>query len=122
MITKKKKIRIIDFGFAANNKVTHSLYCGTPSYMAPEVLREKGYEGEGVDVWALGVLLFKLLTGFYPFGGSSFIFDFSDSEDEKLKERILKVDLRMPECFGPMLKDLFSEIFLGDPNRRITLN
>ena len=102
MITKKKKVRIIDFGFAASNKEIQQLYCGTPSYMAPEIIKEQGYEGEGVDVWALGVLLFKLLTGIYPFGGKKkigFFLIYLDSEDEELKMRILKADLRMPEFF-----------------------
>lgn len=41
--------------------------CGTPAYLAPEVIRESGYSGFKADVWSLGVLLFYLLTGKMPF-------------------------------------------------------
>jgi len=62
-------VKIIDFGFASTGEGEHSMYCGTPSYMAPEIVDKKSYDGLKVDVWAIGVVLYKLLTGEYPFGG-----------------------------------------------------
>ena len=50
-----------------------NLHCGTPSYMAPELVAKKDYYGQPVDVWALGVLLYKMLTGYYPFNGEDCI-------------------------------------------------
>lgn len=41
--------------------------CGTPAYLAPEIILEKGYTDFGVDIWSLGVLLFSLITGEMPF-------------------------------------------------------
>jgi tRNA A-37 threonylcarbamoyl transferase component Bud32 len=63
-------VKIIDFGFACNAEELHKMYCGTPSYMAPEIVERKMYYPKPTDVWSLGVVLFKLLTGDYAFGGN----------------------------------------------------
>jgi serine/threonine protein kinase len=68
LIDDKRNIKLIDFGFADNKDQELTSYCGTPSYMAPEIVEKRGYRGKHVDVWALGVILFKLLTGEYAFG------------------------------------------------------
>jgi serine/threonine protein kinase len=47
------------------------VFCGTPSYMSPEIVRKKDYDGKPVDMWALGVLLYVMLTGTFPFRGVS---------------------------------------------------
>lgn len=64
--------KIIDFGFAlqlqsADQKLR--VFCGTPSYMAPELVMGKEYSGFSTDMWALGVVLFGMLTGQLPFQG-----------------------------------------------------
>ena len=64
-------VKIIDFGFACEAEELQKMYCGTPSYMAPEIVERKMYEPKPTDIWSLGVVLFKLLTGDYAFGGSS---------------------------------------------------
>ena len=58
---------LIDLGFA--KEVTDKTYtfCGTPLYLAPEIIIDKGYEGFFVDVWSLGVMLFAILCGTVPF-------------------------------------------------------
>ena len=67
---KDGKICLLDFGLStSSNYVREFLYCGTPTYMAPEMLNKNGYEGSWIDVWCLGVCIFKGLAGKYPFGG-----------------------------------------------------
>jgi hypothetical protein len=71
MINKQKEVFLIDFGFALVVKPDHLIknYCGTLHYMAPELILNQPYEGAPADVWALGVLLFKMASGEYPFKG-----------------------------------------------------
>lgn len=47
------------------------IFCGTPSYMAPEIVQKLEYRGEAADIWALGVLLFVMITGYFPYRGST---------------------------------------------------
>ncbi len=67
----KTQVKLIDFGFSTciPNDKKIKLFCGTPSYMAPEIVSKKEYCGPPADVWALGVLLFALLCGRFPFRG-----------------------------------------------------
>ncbi len=69
---KTKKIKLIDFGFAVfynpNNPDYHlKLLCGTPSYMAPELLQKKEYRGPPIDVWTCGIAMYILVSGKLPF-------------------------------------------------------
>ena len=59
-------LKITDFGFAKKIKDRSFTLCGTPEYLAPEVILSSGHN-HGVDWWALGVLLFEMLAGFPPF-------------------------------------------------------
>jgi serine/threonine protein kinase len=62
-------LKICDFGFAAKNVAGSPLKteCGTKSYMAPEVVAGRGYDGAKADIFSCGVILFIILTGFPPF-------------------------------------------------------
>ena len=62
-------IKLIDFGFAAFCKEGEKLkiFCGTPSYMSPQMVLKDGYFGQKVDIWAAGILLYTILMGFQPF-------------------------------------------------------
>lgn len=70
---KINAVKIIDFGFSVlcNPSQKLKIFCGTPSYMSPELTMKREYDGRAVDMWALGVLLFVMLTGTFPFRGHS---------------------------------------------------
>ena len=64
-IIQLNEIKIIDFGFSTcvPNDKKIKIFCGTPSYMAPEIVLKTEYCGPPADIWALGVLLFTILSG-----------------------------------------------------------
>lgn len=66
---KSYKIKIIDFGFSVSLQDGKKLrtFCGTPSFMSPEIVTRKEYCGKQIDVWALGIILFSMVYGKTPF-------------------------------------------------------
>lgn len=71
LLTSKGVVKLIDFGFAVTGP-RGDVSCGTPNYMAPELfLRNTSYSPIKVDIWALGVLIYYLFEGSYPFRGYS---------------------------------------------------
>lgn len=71
--SKSFQIKLIDFGFAiripSDKKL--NIFCGTPSYMSPEITLKKEYFGKPSDVWSLGIVLFALICGRFPFKGNN---------------------------------------------------
>jgi 5'-AMP-activated protein kinase catalytic alpha subunit len=68
------RIKIADFGVSRqlnNESDRMTEQCGTPAYIAPEILKDKGYDGFKVDVWSAGVCLYAMLIGTVPFKASS---------------------------------------------------
>ena len=85
--------------------------CGTPIYLAPEIIKEQGHD-ERVDIWCIGVLLFELITGSVPFKGNDI---------ETLKSNILHLKISWPKEMNPDAKDLISKILKLDPSQRLPL-
>jgi tRNA A-37 threonylcarbamoyl transferase component Bud32 len=73
IIGSEGQVKLIDFGYAIqltdDSKV--ATYCGTPSYMSPEVISKTPYNPEKYDIWAFGICLFRALCGYFPFKGVS---------------------------------------------------
>ena len=76
LLDERGHIKLTDFGFA---KVVHGYtytLCGTPEYLAPEIIQSKGHN-KAVDWWALGILIYEMLVGFVYFpAASNFFFKF----------------------------------------------
>ncbi|XP_077051922.1 serine/threonine-protein kinase DCLK3 [Siphateles boraxobius] len=109
-------LKLADFGLAM--VVTEPVFtvCGTPTYVAPEILAETGY-GVGVDVWAMGVILFVLLSGFPPFRSP-------DRNQEELFRLIQKGEVRFLSPYWDNVsegaKALVRALLEVNPNRRLT--
>ena len=65
-----KLVKLIDFGFACQSREKLRIFCGTPSYMSPEIVSKKDYFGNLSDIWACGILLYYLVCGYFPFKSS----------------------------------------------------
>lgn len=111
------EIKIADFGlarFIAKESMMKTA-CGTPGYVAPEVLKNKGYDSGAVDMWSAGVILYILLCGFPPF---------YDEELPALFDTIIKGKYEFPSPWWDHItdgaKDLVKRLLTVDPKRRIT--
>ncbi|PWA61829.1 Calcium/calmodulin-dependent/calcium-dependent protein kinase [Artemisia annua] len=110
-------LKITDFGFSAlpeQKRLDGLLHtqCGTPAYVAPEVLRKKGYDGAKADIWSCGVVLYVLLAGFLPF---------HDVNLMNLYRKIFKAEYEFPPWFSHDTRKLISKILMADPERRISI-
>ncbi|XP_065666666.1 serine/threonine-protein kinase DCLK2 [Hydra vulgaris] len=112
--TGKQILKIADFGLAM--KVEHPIYtiCGTPTYVAPEILSEKGY-GLQVDIWAAGVIIYIMLCGFPPFRSES-------KKQTELFDLIEKGEFEFPTPYwsdvSEISKDLISKVLVVDVKNR----
>jgi MAP/microtubule affinity-regulating kinase len=114
LLDESDNVRIIDFGFATcypDKKV--KLFCGTPSYMAPEIVGRKEYRGQPADVWALGVLLFAMLTGSFPFKGLT---------DADLYKKIQRGVYSVPADVPLPAKYIIEQMLRLDPAQRPSIS
>ncbi|GMR60486.1 hypothetical protein PMAYCL1PPCAC_30681, partial [Pristionchus mayeri] len=114
LLDKNGDVKIIDFGFAnyfKSDKLMNT-WCGSPPYAAPELLMGNEYDGSKADVWSLGVLLYILVTGGFPFPGDSV---------DKLKRSILSGQLRIPFWVSVECSDLLRKMLVVVPESRISL-
>lgn len=109
LLQNHSSIKIIDFGFACEDRKL-KVFCGTPSYMAPEIVNKVPYKGKAADIWALGVILYKMLTGSFPFKGST---------ESELYSKISKVRYNALQVNSKLGGDLLNGIFAMDPAKRL---
>lgn len=103
-------LKLTDFGFAKHTQDMSWTLCGTPDYLAPEVISSRGYN-KSVDWWSLGVLLFEMLAGYPPFYTE-------DGNSIKLYEKILAGEVRYPSFFETGAKDLLRSLLTADLSKR----
>ena len=101
-------LKLADFGFAKHCEYKTYTLCGTPEYMAPEVLLGKGH-GKGVDWWTLGVLLFEMLAGEPPF---------VDDDPMKIYQLIMRGDIVFPASMDRPARSLIKKLLTADLTRR----
>ncbi|KAG1659312.1 Serine/threonine-protein kinase DCLK1 [Nymphon striatum] len=100
-----KVLKLADFGLAIEAKDTLYTVCGTPTYVAPEILAETGY-GLGVDVWAAGVITFILLCGFPPFSSK-------ENRQDDLFDKILMGEFEFTLPYWENISDLAKSLIRG---------
>ncbi|KAM7265186.1 hypothetical protein ACFE04_002869 [Oxalis oulophora] len=110
-------LKVSDFGLSAvsdqirQDGLFHT-FCGTPAYVAPEVLARKGYDASKVDIWSCGVILFVLMAGYLPF---------HDQNIMAMYKKIYKGEFRCPRWFSPELSKLLARLLDINPETRMTI-
>lgn len=117
LLDENGDLKVSDFGLSAvsdqmrQDGLFHT-FCGTPAYVAPEVLARKGYDAAKVDIWSCGVVLFVLMAGHLPF---------HDQNIMAMYKKIYKGDFRCPRWFSPELTRLLRRLLDTNPETRITI-
>jgi BR serine/threonine kinase len=104
------RAKIADFGFADIARIDDR-QCGSPHYMAPEVVCGRQYDPRRADVWSLGVVLFAMVAGRLPFTGTGI---------KSIVRRIEVCEYVMPNV-STLLSDLIGRMLTREPERRITV-
>lgn len=110
LIDAEGHLKLVDFGFAkkVETRETYTL-CGTPEYLAPEVIRNSGH-GTAVDWWAFGILVFEFLVGNPPFW---------DNNPMKIYEKICVGKIKYPPDMDPDARSLISGLCAVNPTQRL---
>lgn len=118
LLDENWNLKVSDFGLSAVTEqarpdgLFHTL-CGTPAYVAPEILTKKGYDGAKVDIWTCGVILYVLNAGYLPF---------NDTNVMVMYRKIYKGEFRFPKWTSPDLRRIISRMLDTNPETRITVD
>ena len=113
LLDSQGHVKLADFGLSKQlmNKATDMTFtfCGTPIYIAPEVIKRRGYNKMS-DLWSLGILLHELVTGNPPY---------YDRNNKKVLEDIVKKPYVNPDNISPELKDFLAKLLEKNPKKRL---
>ena len=109
LIDKQGHVKITDFGFAKVVQDKTYTLCGTPEYLAPEIIQSKGHN-KNVDWWALGVLIFEMLAGYPPF---------YDDNPLGIYQKIMDGYYEFPPHVEPKARDLVKSFLCADRSLRL---
>ncbi|XP_062186588.1 CBL-interacting protein kinase 21-like isoform X1 [Phragmites australis] len=118
LVDAKGNIKVSDFGLSAlpqNQRKDGLLHttCGSPNYIAPEVLLNRGYDGSMSDIWSCGVILYVMLTGNLPFDNQNVV---------ALYQKILKGNAHIPKWLSQGAQDILRKILDPNPITRINMD
>jgi len=111
-LDKDGHIKIADFGLCKEDirwGTTTKTFCGTPEYLAPEVLDDVNY-GRAVDWWGVGVVMYEMMVGRLPF---------YNQDHEIMFENILASDVRFPSKMSDNARDLLTGLLVKEPAKRL---
>ncbi|OQR97542.1 hypothetical protein ACHHYP_10748 [Achlya hypogyna] len=109
-------VKLVDFGLGARDTKTSSkltAFCGTPAFMAPEIIAQDDYEGKPVDAWSLGILLYLMVTGTIPFDAPT---------SAQLYPKICCGNFNVPTFLSSALVDLLRGVLTVDANQRLCVD
>jgi len=109
LLDKNGDCKVTDFGFAKRVEYRTWTLCGTPEYLAPEIILSKGH-GKAVDWWALGILMYEMLAGYPPF---------YDEDPLGIYQKILEGKIKFPWHFDRHSKDLIKKLLTADLTKRL---
>lgn len=109
LLDRDGHVKLTDFGFAKKLHDKTWTLCGTPEYLAPEIIQSKGHN-KAVDWWALGILIYEMLAGFPPF---------FDDNPFAIYEKILAGKIDWPKHIDPIAKDLIKKLLVPDRAKRL---
>ncbi|KAE8689526.1 CBL-interacting serine/threonine-protein kinase 1 [Hibiscus syriacus] len=117
LIDANGNIKISDFGLSALARHIREdgllrTTCGSPNYIAPEILANRGYNGATSDIWSCGVILYVILTGYLPF---------DDRNLAVLYQKICKGDTQIPKWLSSGARNMIRRILDPNPDTRITM-
>ncbi|KAG5016390.1 hypothetical protein GLYMA_08G218400v4 [Glycine max] len=117
LLDQNEDLKVSDFGLSAlpeQRRADGMLLtpCGTPAYVAPEVLKKKGYDGSKADIWSCGVILFALLCGYLPFQGENVM---------RIYRKAFRAEYEFPEWISTQAKNLISKLLVADPGKRYSI-
>uniref|UniRef100_A0ACD5X0T8 Uncharacterized protein n=1 Tax=Avena sativa TaxID=4498 RepID=A0ACD5X0T8_AVESA len=117
LLDENENLKVSDFGLSAlsaskrQDGLLHTT-CGTPAYVAPEVISKRGYDGAKSDIWSCGVVLFVLAAGYLPFHGHNLM---------EMYRKIEQGDFRCPSWFSHKLQKLLYKILDPNPSTRASI-
>ncbi|XP_056322577.1 v-akt murine thymoma viral oncogene homolog 2, like isoform X2 [Danio aesculapii] len=112
MLDNDGHIKITDFGLCKEgitDEATMRTFCGTPEYLAPEVLEDNDY-GRAVDWWGLGVVMYEMMCGRLPF---------YSQDHERLFEQIVMEEIRFPRSLSAHARALLTGLLRKEPKQRL---
>ncbi|KAF5178257.1 CBL-interacting serine/threonine-protein kinase [Thalictrum thalictroides] len=118
LLDDEGNLKVTDFGLSALSEhlrqdgLLHTT-CGTPAYVAPEVIGKKGYDGSKADLWSCGVILYVLLAGFLPFQEDNVV---------AMYKKIYRGDFKCPPWFSSDARRLVTKLLDPNPTSRITIS
>ena len=107
LLNEGGRVLLADYGWSNFNVEgdVRKTFCGTPEYIAPEMLMKKGHDTR-VDIWSIGILMFELLSGYSPFVAKS---------NQELYQNIRRLKIQWPKDMPPLAKNLISKILKLNP-------